>query len=177
MEFDIDEGEHVTIAFTRRTVCAIAAAAFLSQMTDASSANDGFEVGIYRGQKGLLLPYRLYVPNGRVRGQLLPLVIFLHGIAGSGVDNKLQIDGGNRLGSHIWTTSAVQARHPAYLLAPQIPVGSTWTGQTPSELAPHAELVLELLPALLRKYSVDPDRIYVVGQSLGGMGVWDIISK
>jgi predicted peptidase len=147
-------------------------------MTDANSAaKDGFEVGIFRGQNGLLLPYRLYVPNGRVRGKSLPLVVFLHGIAGAGVDNQLQIDGGNRLGSHIWTTHAVQTRHPAYVLAPQMPVGSTWARQSPSQLAPHAELLLELLPDLLRKYSVDADRIYVVGQSLGGMGVWDIISK
>jgi predicted peptidase len=123
------------------------------------------------------MPYRLFVPDKRLLHQSLPLIVFLHGIAGAGSDNRRQLAGGNRLGSRVWTTSAAQARHLAYVLAPQLPAGNTWADPGSPQLAPYTELVVELLADLRREYSIDADRIYVVGQSLGGMGVWDLISK
>ena len=36
---------------------------------------------------------------------------------------------------------------------------------------------MQLIAALTREFSLDPDRVYLTGQSLGGGGTWDIISK
>jgi predicted peptidase len=137
----------------------------------------GFAAETYSGSSGLSLPYRLFKPDTRLRAQSLPLISFLHGVAGAGVDNRRQLQGGNFQASHIWITPAAQAQHPAYVIAPQIPPGNAWAGSDSSQLSPYAELVLDLLSDLKPEYLIDTDRIYVVGQSLGGMGVWDLISK
>jgi predicted peptidase len=38
-------------------------------------------------------------------------------------------------------------------------------------------VLLELIGQLKSEYPIDVDRIYLIGQSLGGMGVWDIVAK
>jgi predicted peptidase len=154
-----------------------ALAMFAAAAGPTPAPDDGFAAETYDGSRGLALPYRLFVPDTRLRTQPLPLIIFLHGAAGAGVDNLRQLQGGNFQGSHIWITPVAQAQQPAYVIAPQIPPDNAWAASNTSQLSPYAELVLDLLSDLERKYSIDTDRIYVVGQSLGGMGVWDLISK
>jgi predicted peptidase len=162
----------------RLALTLIGALAMLAAAAGPTPApGDGFAAETYSGSSGLALPYRLFVPDTRLRTRPLPLIIFLHGAAGAGVDNRRQLQGGNFQGSHIWITPAAQARHPAYVIAPQIPPGHAWAASESSQLAPYAELVFDLVSDLKREYSIDTHRIYVVGQSLGGMGVWDLISK
>jgi len=136
---------------------------------------DGFVARTFKGANGVTLPYRLYVPGERSRGPL-PAIVYLHGAAGGGTDNLKQITGGNTLGTHVWTTKEMQARYPAFVIAPQAPVGERWSTTTP-QLAPYASLVLELLTNLSKEFSIDADRVYLIGQSLGGFGTWDLISK
>jgi len=88
----------------------------------------------------------------------------------------MQITGGNTRGTHLWTAPSTQARHPAFIIAPQIPVGNVWSASGP-ELSLDAELVIQLIANLSREFSIDPDRVYLIGQSLGGFGVWDLIAK
>jgi predicted peptidase len=155
----------------------LGATLWVSRSSGASQAPGGFVAHRFRGLSGSNLPYRLFVPDPSLRDHSLPLIVFLHGIAGAGIDNRRQLEGGNCLGSRVWTTGAAQARHPAYVLAPQIPTGSAWADPKSPQLAPYTELVVELLSQLGRTYPIDTDRIYAVGQSLGGMGVWDLITK
>ena len=71
----------------------------------------------------------------------------------------------------------MQTRHPAFVLAPQMPGGYQWGAPRSDEVTPHAALVLELLASLSKEFAIDSDRVYLVGQSLGGRGTWDLISK
>ena len=70
----------------------------------------------------------------------------------------------------------MQARYPAFVVAPQLPGDNEWAGKG-ADVSPYAGLVLDLLTSLRREYAIDPNRIYLVGQSLGGFGTWDLISK
>ena len=54
------------------------------------------------------------------------LVIWLYGAGGAGRDNKLEIEGDQILGTHIWTRAENQAKHPAFVLVPQSP--GIWAG-------------------------------------------------
>jgi hypothetical protein len=72
------------------------------------------------------MPYRLYVPAGYDAKAKYPLVLWLHGAAGRGNDDVLQISAGNTLGSHIWTRPENQAKFPAFVLAPQCPADEYW---------------------------------------------------
>ena len=141
------------------------------------SANlDGFVAREYESTAGVKLPYRLYSPMSAKRDAALPLILYLHGSGGAGTDNRKQISGGNALGTHVWTEPGAQERHPTFVLAPQIPEHSRWHSSS-DEPAPHVAALLELLHELQSELRIDAGRIYVVGQSLGGFGVWDLISK
>ena len=141
----------------------------------AQDVVDGFVARSFKGANGVTVPYRLFVPE-RQTGGSLPAIVYLHGAAGAGTDNLKQITGGNTLGTHVWTTKETQARYPAFVIAPQAAEGERWSTTT-SQLAPYASLAVELLTNLSKELSIDADRVYLIGQSLGGYGTWDLVSK
>jgi glyoxylase-like metal-dependent hydrolase (beta-lactamase superfamily II) len=62
--------------------------------------------------------------------------------------------------------------NPAYVLAPQAPQGSNWTAE------PVYGCVLTLLKQFIENHpDIDSGRIYIVGFSMGGTGVWNMILK
>ncbi len=147
----------------------------------ASGANDnaildGFVAREYQSATGVKLPYRLFAPRSAKRDQELPLILYLHGRGGAGTDNRKQISGGNALGTHLWIEPGAQDRHPAFVLAPQIPESSTWHSTSDTPL-PHVAALLALLDELRSELRIDARRVYVVGQSLGGYGAWDFIAR
>lgn len=143
----------------------------------AQDVVDGFVARSFKGSDGVSMPYRVFIPDDEARKKPLPLVVYLHGGGGAGADNLKQISGGNTLGTHTWTTPEAQRKHPAYVLAPQLPQGEQWAHPASEALSPHADVVRQMIAALTREFSLDADRIYLTGQSLGGQGTWDIISK
>lgn len=105
------------------------------------------------------LPYRLYVPEG----EKLPLVLFLHGKGECGTDNQAQLLQSD--GAMVWVRR--QQEDPAFaccVLAPQCPQGGDfWT-------EPQLRAVDAILTHVLYSYPVDPNRIYLVGKSVGAAG-------
>ena len=138
---------------------------------------DGFAARSFNGANGVTMRYRLFIPSAEARKKALPLVVYLHGGGGIGDDNLKQISGGNASGTHVWTTADAQRKHPTYVVAPQLPQGAQWGTPGSDALSPHAEALVQLITVLTREFSLDPDRVYVTGQSLGGQGTWDMISK
>ncbi len=139
-------------------------ALLLALIVAASAEASQFEKRVFRRGTADALPYRLFVPPGYDAAKRYPLVLWLHGGAGRGTDNEKQIAGGNRAGATVWTQPRNQARWPAFVVAPQCPEGATWKERLPQVVA----LVRELRTA----YGIDPERVYVAGQSMGGYGVW-----
>jgi predicted peptidase len=171
----------MNMAMQRMTVLALVLFIAMVSAPSETIANygdilDGFVARKYQSSTGLKLPYRLFFPRAAKRDEALPLILYLHGRGGAGMDNRKQISGGNALGTRIWIEAEVQERHPAFVLAPQIPENSTWhsTGDKPS---PYVAALLELLHELRSEVRIDPRRVYVVGQSLGGYGAWDFIAR
>jgi predicted peptidase len=52
---------------------------------------------------------------------------------------------------------------PFIVLSPQGPDGEYWTD---------SEALVALLDDVIKKYSVDPCRVYLTGHSMGGRGTW-----
>src|SRR5262245_15388854 len=138
---------------------------------------DGFAAKTFVGANGIRMPDRLFVPEEKSRIRPLPAIIYLHGGGGIGTDNLKQISGGNTTGARSWVTREAQARHPAFVIAPQLPPGNRWDRRGDDGLAPYAGLVIELLESVSREFAIDRGRIYLTGQSLGGIGTWDLIAK
>ena len=127
---------------------------------------------------GKHMPYRLFAPEGASAEHPLPLVVWLHGASGVGTDNRAQIEaGGNEFGSRLWVRPEIQAKYPAFVVAPQSPASELWGNLGSAKVTTFGQLVIDLVDALAREFPIDRDRVYLLGQSRGGIGVWDLISK
>jgi len=82
-----------------------------------------FEARTFDAGDGESIPYRLFRPQEGGEGKKHPLVVYLHGSGGRGVDNLKQISGGNLYGSRVWALAENQAERPCYVLAPQLMQG------------------------------------------------------
>lgn len=136
-----------------------------------------FRKETYTDKKGNKMPYRLFVPPNYNAKQQYPLVFWLHGAAGRGSDNVEQISGGNENGTHTWTTPAHQAQFPAFVLAPQCAEDRFWSDPDSNEISPQLLMALDVLAEVQKEFSIDADRIYVAGQSMGGLGVWALLQS
>ncbi len=139
-----------------------------------------FEARTYKN--GWVMPYRLYRPetSGKV-----PLVIYLHGSGGQGDDNLKQLGLGNIFGTRVWLLPENQRKFPCYVLVPQTDRG--WVRYDPAKLdkgeyemvpglGQGAQMALEVVDAVRREFAVDERRIYVMGQSMGGAGTWNVLT-
>ncbi|MEM1126818.1 MAG: alpha/beta hydrolase-fold protein [Bacteroidota bacterium] len=127
---------------------------------------------------GLTVPYRLFVPADYDSAQAYPLVLALHGAGERGDDNERQIRP-HRLATS-WADPVNQARRPAFVVAPQVPRDARWTADAPPSTTAFNDVqlaTLAILDSLEVEFNIDLDRVYVVGLSMGGHGVWDFISR
>jgi predicted peptidase len=154
------------------------------QPDEGPTAVAGAEVFIAReftAADGAVLRYRLLEPTKDAPQQKLPLVLFLHGAGERGDDNVRQLIHGGRN----FADPAMRRRHPALVVAPQCPEGQRWVEvdwdsdahHMPAQPSAPLRKVLTLLAELQREFNVDAGRIYAVGLSMGGFGVWDILQR
>jgi len=148
--------------------------AHAAQGHDAAVA--GFIAGSYRSASGEAMAYRLFVPADYDATKKYPIVLWLHGAAGHGSDNFSQLSGGNFAGSHFWTTAENQRKYHAFVLAPQVDATKGWARPHTNTPPVAIRLALEILDTMEKQYSIDRAREYVVGQSMGGEGVWAALS-
>lgn len=142
----------------------------LSEVAFAADPNEFLAGGYTESDTGLHLPYRLFVPLGYDPSHNYPLVLFLHGAGERGVDNELQV---NSNINHLLTHVKMQ-EYSSFLLAPQTPPNTNWAswGETPSD---SIRMTLSVINQLENEFSIDPNRLYITGLSLGGAGTWNTI--
>jgi len=130
-----------------------------------------------------VMPYRLFRPEASGK---LPLVVYLHGSGGQGDDNLKQLGLGNIFGTRVWLLPQNQKTFPCYVLAPQSNRG--WVRYDPAKLekgvfeivagpGQGVQMALEVIDAVCHDFSIDDERIYVIGQSMGGAGAWNMIAS
>lgn len=136
---------------------------------------------VFKGSNGGSLPYQLMAPAQVEKGKTYPLVIFLHGAGERGNDNQKQ----SVHGVPQFASEANRKKYPCFLIAPQCPEGKKWaevdwsadTHETPKEPSEPAKLLLELIAQFTKDHSVDSERIYLTGLSMGGYGTWDLLAR
>lgn len=125
-----------------------------------------------------ILPYRLILPADYNEDTAYPLVFFFHGAGERGNDNELQF-------FHCVQYLADNMPN-AIIVAPQCPNDNQWVdtpwanGAYSIDAVPESnelEAVMELLEQLKTDYSIDTDRIYATGISMGGFAVWDVMMR
>jgi predicted peptidase len=104
--------------------------------------------------------YKVYVPPGFDPRRSWPVILFLHGAGEAGTDGVQQTEVG--LGRVLRTDPD---RFPAVVVFPQAPRGQVWLGEM-------ARVATTALEQTIAEFRGDPDRIYLVGLSLGAFGSW-----
>ncbi len=124
-----------------------------------------------------VMPYRVYVPTGYRAARPMPLVIALHGLGGT---EDAFFD------SYAKAAPALAEQH-GFLMA--APLGYRVDGFYGSPLMGAADAasrwrteysekdVLEVLRLMKAHYAVDESRIYLLGHSMGAIGVWALAAK
>lgn len=126
-----------------------------------------FRLGQYQD-----LPYTLYIPENYNPDSSYPLVLFIPDASGRCTDSRIPLLQGT--GGVVWTSPEDQARHPCFVVCPAF---------GPDELLTHDDFtclpklyeVKQLLEHIGRHYSIDKDRIYTTGQSMGCMSSCELM--
>ena len=142
---------------------------------------DDFEARTFSGADGTKLGYRLLAPQNYDKAQKYPLVVFLHGAGERGDDNTVQ----TKHGASVFAKPEMREKFPCFVFAPQCPKEQTWSavkGWTDpvsygEEPKPATKLALGAIDSLMKEFSIDPDRIYLTGLSMGGFGTWDLLVR
>ncbi|MEM8952649.1 MAG: prolyl oligopeptidase family serine peptidase [Verrucomicrobiota bacterium] len=112
------------------------------------------------------LPVRLYGPKRTKATDLLPLVIYLHGVGQKGEDNERQLGGDVRK----FADEENFGERPCIVVVPQCAEDSNWKGESGQQLIKLVKEMLELAP-------VDASRVYLTGYSMGGYGTWALLAQ
>jgi predicted peptidase len=118
------------------------------------------------------LPYRLMTPAAYDTNAKYPLILFMHGFGEQGNDNREQIR------HFLWQLAVEKTRdqYPCFVLAPQRPQGdSSWLKSAVASTDWINESTSQLMTQLQQQYSIDSNRIYVIGISSGGTATWEYI--
>jgi len=120
---------------------------------------------VYKDAQRHELAYHLLMPEDYDPSISYPLVVFLHG-AGERGDSLAPVLPYNGTYEFMETASD----HTYFMLIPQAPAYTWWTD------SPLKQRVVELVSATQGQFSIDPDRIYIAGLSMGAFGMWEIVS-
>ncbi|NQU55056.1 MAG: dienelactone hydrolase family protein [Bacteroidetes bacterium] len=102
------------------------------------------------------LPYRIQKPINFNPDNKYPVIVSLHGGAGRGTDNRIQF----RKWNQVLAMEENRSDYPCYVLVPQ--ANEFWN-----------ELHLSNIKAVIKDLpSVDMNRIYILGHSMGGRGTY-----
>lgn len=109
----------------------------------------------------------VYVPPNYDPNQKWPIILFLHGSGERGSDNREQL--------RIGLAPAIKedpSRCPGIVVFPQSKSPSTvaidgWLPGTAD-----GKRAIDALEQTIAEYSIDPDRVYLTGVSMGGIGSW-----
>lgn len=113
-------------------------------------------------ETGKTLKYNFFEPKNQ--NEPLPLVLFMHDAGVTSEQDRATLFQG--LGAVIWADPQEQAKRPCYVLAPQydeIIADDDW------RTSKYLETTIHLIQQLLKEHKIDPNRLYVTGQSGGCM--------
>lgn len=110
--------------------------------------------------------YQVYVPADTRDSRKLPVIVFLHGIRERGSGGLIAADGaaGKILKQYL-------KRIPAIVVLPQCRPGKYW-----SDAAMDA-MVMRAVKQTVEEFDADAERLYLVGVSMGGYGVWHFAAR
>lgn len=133
---------------------------------------------------GTALPYRLYVPEDYDSSKDYPVLLVLHGAGERGTDNKKHINVNVDIINRIINSN--NSDYDCIIVAPQCAEDFQWVDtdwskgsydQSKVAISKYLKATYSLLNEIKSSYSVDSNRLYITGLSMGGYGTWDFITR
>jgi predicted peptidase len=126
----------------------------------------------FKGADDSELSYGWLAPLAAKPGEKYPLVVCLHGA------------GGNAKASTILARQGMREQYPALVMVPEADRPFTWAktdlikrGGKPMDSPEKLPVLIEAIHSLVKSEAIDPARIYITGQSMGGVGTWGAIAR
>ena len=145
---------------------------------------DEYSAEVWKSPNGGSIKYRYRLPAKIEEGKKYPILFFLHGAGGRGVDNKGQLLDANSIDA--FKSQKLFSKFNSYVFAGQVPEGEQWVNvdwtsndhQMP-KISNSMQKTLEALDAFIidSNNQVDVNRIYIMGLSMGGYGTWDAVQR
>ncbi len=120
-----------------------------------------YQQALYKGMR-----YGLFKPEDYSASKSYPLIVYLHG------------SGDTLSRDNSWYQGAIQKENPCFVLSPKTEVRDQgWGNSWREEHTPAMQKTLALMDSLINEYSIDKSRLYIYGISMGGFGVFSVLSK
>jgi predicted peptidase len=153
----------------------------LESRARAAAVSD-FQARSYKVSAAKSIPYRLFVPKNYSAGKKYPVMLALHGGGERGNNNTSQL---LHVFTNFWADDSIQKDNPCFVVAPQCPLNEVWVASatfgnydfTKTPITDNLQAAMNILDSLEKEFSIDRDREYVSGMSLGGAGTWYSITK
>ncbi|MDO5397251.1 MAG: stalk domain-containing protein [bacterium] len=130
-----------------------------------SAGADKFTQAVFEDtESNISLEYSLYVPYDYDDSEKYPLIMYIPDASGASKSAKEIVE--QYYGANIWVTDEEQAKHKSFVLVPafsEIVVDDDWN--TSQEI----ETAVKLINSITEQYSIDTNRLYTTGQSMGCM--------
>jgi predicted peptidase len=132
----------------------------------ADADKQGFVDRVYKDAEGKEYKYVVFVPHDYKGDKPYPVILFLHGAGETGNDGEKQVRVG--LGKAI---KKQEQTFPCITVFPQAHTRG-WGADSPS-----GKTAIAILDQVMKDYKCDPNRVYLTGLSMGGMGTWSMAIK
>jgi len=165
----------------RYTKSSLANSTFVDYLREGNKALDPdvfFDAGVFKHEKTSLL-YRIYIPSTYSAEKKYPIFVHLHGAGIRGNDNKRPLSFVKKL-----FQEESYALDECIVIVPQCPEGEKWVDITWADGSYDLEKVSEsnefealvaLIESTVETFSVDENRIWAAGFSMGGYGTWNLL--
>ena len=160
----------IIVSMTAVAVLSLTASPIFAQRAKAKAPTGNKHYGkhTFKAKDGTAIDYWIMSPAKIEGGRQYPLVLALHGRGGSTV-------AATELGS-----SAIREQFPCFVMAPASTADGHWArppgfgknrrkNKNTKAMLPAA---LEAMDAFIENHPIDPDTVYVTGQSMGGAGTF-----
>jgi poly(3-hydroxybutyrate) depolymerase/lysophospholipase L1-like esterase len=153
----------------------------LTTFACSTHAADSYQPKVHTNAAQQTLPYRLLTPQHYDPSQKYPVVLFFHGAGERGNDNQRQLVHG----ASLFLKPENREAFPCFVIAPQCPEKQQWvdmpwsgdSGTRPAQPSEAMKLALEIVEKVGKEFSIDQDRVYVTGLSMGGYATWDLVTR
>ena len=115
---------------------------------------------------GRTMTYNLFIPKNYNAKKSYPLVLFMGDASTTGKGAMSPLKQG--YGGFIWAMDETQKENPSFVLVPAFNGPENVTNDQ-WQVTEEANIAMRLLQKTIQEYSIDKNRLYTTGQSMGGM--------